>query len=415
MSAAVRKLASEHTQYQRRVVNPLKAKRGWHGGGQPDAAAVAEINGLAIDTTRLHAAAGAAAYLYACAGFAVAQTCLAALEAQIRADDMSVDTDGNVSTTYVPIGDDNGLGSPSAKVLRYQQKIGRILAFATKVDNHTAHALNTSREPAVTTLTNRPGLLDQARAGNADAARDARCAVAEIKRLGDDAAHDLPSLTDILPDLPTYDVQIPPGAPACAWLGAALLAIGLNGVEWGAIGGLLTAIETDGVGALTGAGVSVGGALLAGLGVIFLTAGGIGLSQADITRSGSSDGGRGGGPSKSLDDLMQQAKQVENEAKPGYGGEPQITSIKDVYSDPQLLRGKTPQEVEEALKGSPGWRVERLGKGSHRGQGWVFREYTEDGHPTGRQLRWHPGGGHHGSDPYWRVIGHRGDMAGRIP
>jgi hypothetical protein len=42
----------------------------------------------------------------------------------------------------------------------------------------------------------------------------------------------------------------------------------------------------------------------------------------------------------------------------------------------------------------------RLGQG----QGWLLREYTPARHPTGRTIRWHPGGGHHGPDPYWRVI-----------
>ena len=82
---------------------------------------------------------------------------------------------------------------------------------------------------------------------------------------------------------------------------------------------------------------------------------------------------------------------------------PHIWSIDDVLSHPQLLAGKTPQEVEVSLGHSPGWRVETLGRGAHKGQGWVLREYTPQGHPTGRVIRWHPGGGHHGPEPYWRV------------
>ena len=37
-----------------------------------------------------------------------------------------------------------------------------------------------------------------------------------------------------------------------------------------------------------------------------------------------------------------------------------------------------------------------------RWAGLVLREYVQD-RPTGRSLRWHPGGGHHGPEPYWRV------------
>lgn len=43
---------------------------------------------------------------------------------------------------------------------------------------------------------------------------------------------------------------------------------------------------------------------------------------------------------------------------------------------------------------------------------WVLREYTAGGEPTGRMLRWHPGGGRHGRDPYWRVVGYEGDLGG---
>ena len=82
---------------------------------------------------------------------------------------------------------------------------------------------------------------------------------------------------------------------------------------------------------------------------------------------------------------------------------PSIQSIDDVLAHPQLLAGKTPQEVEARLGNSPGWRVETLGRGAHQGQGWVLREYTLQGSPTGRVIRWHPGGGHHGPEPYWRV------------
>lgn len=34
---------------------------------------------------------------------------------------------------------------------------------------------------------------------------------------------------------------------------------------------------------------------------------------------------------------------------------------------------------------------------------FVLREYGPNNAPTGRMIRWHPGGGHHGPEPYWRV------------
>jgi hypothetical protein len=80
-----------------------------------------------------------------------------------------------------------------------------------------------------------------------------------------------------------------------------------------------------------------------------------------------------------------------------------MESIDDVLANPLLLSGKTAAEVQAKLGNTPGWRVETLGKGAHQGHGWVLREYNVEGNPTGQMLRWHPGGGHHGPDPYWRV------------
>ncbi len=82
-----------------------------------------------------------------------------------------------------------------------------------------------------------------------------------------------------------------------------------------------------------------------------------------------------------------------------------LESVADIIENPQLLRGKNPAEVERIIGETPGWKVETLGKGAHKGEGWILREYTPQGDPTGRMIRWHPGGGHHGPDPYWRVTG----------
>jgi RHS repeat-associated protein len=80
-----------------------------------------------------------------------------------------------------------------------------------------------------------------------------------------------------------------------------------------------------------------------------------------------------------------------------------IRSVDDVLRNPELLKGMKPDELAKVLGNNPGWRVEALGKGSRQGQGWVYREYTPRGDPTGRMFRYHPGGGHHGPNPYWRV------------
>ena len=91
-----------------------------------------------------------------------------------------------------------------------------------------------------------------------------------------------------------------------------------------------------------------------------------------------------------------------------------LESVDDVMANPNLLKGKSPLQVEGILGKTPGWKVETLGQGSQKGNGWVLRQYNAKGNPTGPQLRWHPGGGHHGPTPYWRVVGPNGDLGGII-
>lgn len=40
-------------------------------------------------------------------------------------------------------------------------------------------------------------------------------------------------------------------------------------------------------------------------------------------------------------------------------------------------------------------------KGKHAGEGMILWE-VQNGQKTGRMLEWHPGGGHHGPNPYWK-------------
>ncbi|WP_078492026.1 putative T7SS-secreted protein [Streptomyces yerevanensis] len=90
-----------------------------------------------------------------------------------------------------------------------------------------------------------------------------------------------------------------------------------------------------------------------------------------------------------------------------------IQGIEDIMNNPDVLSGGvTPDQVRGAVINAPGWREETLGRGGHAGQGWVLREYNELDHPTGRMLRWHPGGGHHGEGAYWRVKGWEGNLGG---
>jgi len=127
-----------------------------------------------------------------------------------------------------------------------------------------------------------------------------------------------------------------------------------------------------------------------------------------------------GGASASIRGL---ARSVEPPVAPARAASPSsalvrtgdyLNSVHDVMANPQLLAGKHPGFVHGLLKDSSGWQVGVLGKGSHKGTGWVLREYGVQGQPTGRQIRWHPGGGHPGPEPYWRVVGANGGVGGII-
>lgn len=234
LSSAVSRLATKYHQYKTRVVKPLKARGSWSGGGQPDAAAVTEVNGLAIDTMRLRLAAGAVAYVYVYAGFRLAQQQLAAVCRRIEHDSLTIDADGNVKTDTIPVGDDNGPGSTSAKVQAYQRELGKVLRFATTIDANAARTLNTSHEPPVTALTNRPGLLEEAKQDHENATTDAMSISNTLEALPRTAAQQLPTESG---DLPVPAVDVPPGATETTAIGTLLLAAGLGAIEAGAGGG----------------------------------------------------------------------------------------------------------------------------------------------------------------------------------
>lgn len=80
-----------------------------------------------------------------------------------------------------------------------------------------------------------------------------------------------------------------------------------------------------------------------------------------------------------------------------------LKNVDDIFTNPQLLKGKTPAEVEAIIGKPPGWRVEALRQGEHEGEGWILREYGPKGEPTDKMIQWHPGGGRHSPDPYWKV------------
>ncbi len=91
-----------------------------------------------------------------------------------------------------------------------------------------------------------------------------------------------------------------------------------------------------------------------------------------------------------------------------------LRSIEDIYKNPRVLKYLSPQQVRARVGNTPGWRSSGLGRGSQKGRGYKLSEIGRNGEPTGRQIRWHPGGGHHGPRPYWTVNGRNGRIGGRI-
>lgn len=78
--------------------------------------------------------------------------------------------------------------------------------------------------------------------------------------------------------------------------------------------------------------------------------------------------------------------------------------LESIFDDPSMLDGKTPDQIADIIQQAQdnGWQVGTLTRGSRAGDGFIMREYV-NGKATGRMIEWHPGGGHHGPSPYWKV------------
>lgn len=87
-----------------------------------------------------------------------------------------------------------------------------------------------------------------------------------------------------------------------------------------------------------------------------------------------------------------------------------VNTINAIFANPKLLEGKLPadlnfREIIEYLYSDPRWNITGLKKsGKSLGEGLVLNERNERGTGnTGRYILYHPGEGHHGSRPYWKV------------
>lgn len=89
---------------------------------------------------------------------------------------------------------------------------------------------------------------------------------------------------------------------------------------------------------------------------------------------------------------------------------PRVT-IDNVFDDPQILLGKTPEQVKDLIREAEeqGWKSGFLGQGSLKNQGGLrLTELTEEGNATDKSIRWNPFGRHHENQPYWTVANSQG-------
>ena len=91
-----------------------------------------------------------------------------------------------------------------------------------------------------------------------------------------------------------------------------------------------------------------------------------------------------------------------------------MESVDDVMLNPNLLKGKTYAQVRSILNGSKGWVDDVMNKTRSADKGWVYKQVTSRGHPTGLRIQYHPGSRRHfGGNPYWKVS--NGSTVTRVP
>lgn len=91
-----------------------------------------------------------------------------------------------------------------------------------------------------------------------------------------------------------------------------------------------------------------------------------------------------------------------------------LNGVDDVLANPNLLQGKSLEQVQSILGNSKNW-VNDVMRKSTRADGWVLREMNQAGTDfTGRMIQYHPGTPRHfGGAPYWKVSSGNGTF--RIP
>lgn len=92
-----------------------------------------------------------------------------------------------------------------------------------------------------------------------------------------------------------------------------------------------------------------------------------------------------------------------------------LRNVEDIFRNPRLLAGRAPGDIAQLVRNSSNWVETTLLHGRHQGQGMVLRELGPNGRLTGRNIQWHPGGGHHGPNPYWKVSSPQGGIVHIFP
>ncbi|GAA1717743.1 RHS repeat-associated core domain-containing protein [Kribbella yunnanensis] len=82
--------------------------------------------------------------------------------------------------------------------------------------------------------------------------------------------------------------------------------------------------------------------------------------------------------------------------------------LERIFDKPSRILDKDPAKIKSVVEKSGNFRTGTLGRGSARGRGFKAQEVNDAGNLTGRNLQWHPGGGHHGPNPYWKVSSGKG-------
>ncbi|HEX6445407.1 MAG TPA: hypothetical protein VF053_09990 [Streptosporangiales bacterium] len=232
---------------------------------------MATINALAFGTSsmRLRASGNVLTGLFH--AMTRAQQRLTDAEREAERSGLSLDDDGIVrepATSAVPTGPRGGraVTPVSGDVDRLQRKVDGIVLFATAADALAKSQLTSYTKPLITTQTADRDLLKRAREDNGAAAKDLLGSVNVEDRLTKAEPRALPP-GHTLATIRRYFVAYTPAAldALAMFAGTWLEAEGLADLAVGTTGGVLSAPETAGIGALVGAGID-----LVGVGAVYV-------------------------------------------------------------------------------------------------------------------------------------------------